>query len=150
MYWLNVVTIARKDLTVMMTRRSLRIALVVLPLGLALLFSQIIARGNFPVGGFFTPACFVRFGSKRRQLGRKRFTPDVERFTADCAMCRARHEQCTGHAGLLASDRVRRTTWKRGHCGQVTLHLSRTRLASMALRGKKECRMPIAGADHAH
>lgn len=48
MNWQNVVTIARKDLTVMMTRRSLRIALVVLPLGLALLFSQIIARGNIP------------------------------------------------------------------------------------------------------
>jgi ABC-2 type transport system permease protein len=48
MNWQNVATIARKDLTVMMTRRSLRIGLAVLPLGLAVLFSQIIARGNFP------------------------------------------------------------------------------------------------------
>jgi ABC-2 type transport system permease protein len=46
MNWQNVATIARKDITVMMTRRSLRIALAVLPLGLAVLFSQIIARGN--------------------------------------------------------------------------------------------------------
>jgi ABC-2 type transport system permease protein len=48
MNWQNVATIARKDLTVMMTRRSLRIGLAVLPLGLAVLFSQIIAHGNFP------------------------------------------------------------------------------------------------------
>jgi ABC-2 type transport system permease protein len=48
MNWQNVVTIARKDLAIMMTRRSLRIALVVLPLGLAILFSQIIARANIP------------------------------------------------------------------------------------------------------
>ncbi len=47
MNWQNVATIARKDLTVMMTRRSLRIALAVLPVGLAVLFSQIIARGSF-------------------------------------------------------------------------------------------------------
>jgi len=47
MNWQNVATIARKDLAIMMTRRSLRIALVVLPLGLAVLFSQIIAHGNF-------------------------------------------------------------------------------------------------------
>ena len=46
MNWQNVATIARKDITIMMTRRSLRIALAVLPLGLAILFSQIIARGN--------------------------------------------------------------------------------------------------------
>jgi ABC-2 type transport system permease protein len=46
MNWQNVATIARKDITIMMTRRSLRIALVALPLGLAVLFSQIIARGN--------------------------------------------------------------------------------------------------------
>ena len=46
--WQNVATIARKDLTVMMTRRGLRIGLAVLPLGLAVLFSQIIAHGNFP------------------------------------------------------------------------------------------------------
>ena len=48
MNWQNVATIARKDLTVMMTRRGLRIGLAVLPLGLAVLFSQIIAHGNFP------------------------------------------------------------------------------------------------------
>jgi ABC-2 type transport system permease protein len=48
MNWQNVATIARKDLTVMMTRRSLRIGLAVLPLGLAVLFSQIIAHGDFP------------------------------------------------------------------------------------------------------
>jgi ABC-2 type transport system permease protein len=48
MNWQNVVTIARKDLTIMMTRRSLRIGLVVLPLGLAILFSQIIAHANIP------------------------------------------------------------------------------------------------------
>ena len=46
MNWQNVATIARKDITIMMTRRSLRIALAVLPLGLAILFSQIIARGD--------------------------------------------------------------------------------------------------------
>jgi ABC-2 type transport system permease protein len=46
MNWQNVATIARKDITIMMTRRSLRIALVVLPLGLAVLFSQIIARSS--------------------------------------------------------------------------------------------------------
>jgi ABC-2 type transport system permease protein len=46
MNWQNVATIARKDIAIMMTRRSLRIALAVLPLGLAILFSQIIARGN--------------------------------------------------------------------------------------------------------
>lgn len=46
MNWQNVATIARKDITIMMTRRSLRIALIVLPLGLAVLFSQIISRGN--------------------------------------------------------------------------------------------------------
>ena len=48
MNWQNVTTIARKDLTVMMTRRALRIGLVVLPLGLAILFSQIVAHGSFP------------------------------------------------------------------------------------------------------
>ena len=48
MNWQNVATIARKDLAIMMTRRSLRIGLAVLPLGLAVLFSQIIAHGNFP------------------------------------------------------------------------------------------------------
>jgi len=48
MNWQNVATIARKDLTIMLTRRSLRIGLAVLPLGLAVLFSQIIARGDIP------------------------------------------------------------------------------------------------------
>jgi ABC-2 type transport system permease protein len=48
MNWQNVAAIGRKDITIMMTRRSLRIALVALPLGLAVLFSQIIARGNLP------------------------------------------------------------------------------------------------------
>jgi ABC-type Na+ efflux pump permease subunit len=43
----NVATIARKDLTIMTARRSLRIGLAVLPLGLAVLFSQIIAHANF-------------------------------------------------------------------------------------------------------
>jgi ABC-2 type transport system permease protein len=47
-HWQNAATIARKDLAVMMTRRSLRIGLAVLPLGLAILFSQIIAHGHFP------------------------------------------------------------------------------------------------------
>jgi ABC-2 type transport system permease protein len=47
MNWQNVATIARKDLTITMSRRALRIGLVVLPLGLSVLFSQIIARGNF-------------------------------------------------------------------------------------------------------
>jgi ABC-2 type transport system permease protein len=50
MNWQNVITIARKDLTIMMARRSLRIGLAVLPLGLAVLFSQIVAHGNFPAG----------------------------------------------------------------------------------------------------
>src|SRR5690348_16197837 len=50
MNWQNVATIARKDLTIMMSRRSLRIGMAVLPLGLAILFSQIIARGNIPAG----------------------------------------------------------------------------------------------------
>jgi ABC-2 type transport system permease protein len=48
MNWQNVATIARKDLTIMMARRSMRIALVTLPLGLAVLFSVIIGKGNFP------------------------------------------------------------------------------------------------------
>ena len=48
MNWQNVATITSKDLTIMMTRRSLRIGLAVLPLGLAVLFSQIIARASIP------------------------------------------------------------------------------------------------------
>jgi ABC-2 type transport system permease protein len=46
MNWQNVATIARKDITIIMTRRGMRIGLLVLPLGLAVLFSQIIAHGN--------------------------------------------------------------------------------------------------------
>jgi len=46
MNWQNVATIARKDLTIMLARRSLRISLAALPLGLAVLFSQIIAHGH--------------------------------------------------------------------------------------------------------
>jgi ABC-2 type transport system permease protein len=46
MNWQNVATIARKDMTIMLTRRGLRIALVILPLGLAIMFSQIIAHSN--------------------------------------------------------------------------------------------------------
>ena len=38
MNWQNVATIARKDLTIMMARRSLRIGIAVLPVGLAVLF----------------------------------------------------------------------------------------------------------------
>ncbi len=48
MNWQNVAAIARKDITIMMTRRGLRIGLAVLPLGLAILFSQIIAHANYP------------------------------------------------------------------------------------------------------
>ncbi len=48
MNWQNVATIARKDITIMLARRSMRIALVALPLGLAVLFGQIVAHSNFP------------------------------------------------------------------------------------------------------
>jgi ABC-2 type transport system permease protein len=48
MNWQNVATIARKDLTITLARRSLRIGLLALPLGLAILFSVIIARGKIP------------------------------------------------------------------------------------------------------
>ena len=48
MNWQNVATIARKDLTIMMARRGLRIGIAALPAGLAILFSQIIAHGNIP------------------------------------------------------------------------------------------------------
>ena len=48
MNWQNVATIARKDLMIMMARRGIWIGLTVLPVGLAILFSQIIAHGNFP------------------------------------------------------------------------------------------------------
>jgi ABC-2 type transport system permease protein len=49
MNWQNVATIARKDITIMMTRRGLRIGLVAMPLGLSVLFSQIVAHANYPV-----------------------------------------------------------------------------------------------------
>lgn len=48
MNWQNVTTIARKDITVMLTRRGMRIGLLVLPLGLAVLFSQIVAHASYP------------------------------------------------------------------------------------------------------
>jgi ABC-2 type transport system permease protein len=48
MNWQNVATIARKDLTIMMTRRGLRIGLAIFPLALGVGFSQIIAFGNIP------------------------------------------------------------------------------------------------------
>jgi ABC-2 type transport system permease protein len=47
MSWQNVATIALKDIRVMLMRRTMRIALVALPLGLAVGFSQIIAFGRF-------------------------------------------------------------------------------------------------------
>lgn len=47
MNWQNVATIARKDITIMLTRRGMRIGLLVLPLGLAVLFSQIVAHANY-------------------------------------------------------------------------------------------------------
>ena len=46
MNWHNVATIARKDITIMLTRRGMRIGILVLPIGLAILFSQIIAHAN--------------------------------------------------------------------------------------------------------
>lgn len=46
MNWQNVATIARKDMTIMLSRRALRIALVALPVGLAILFSTIIAHAH--------------------------------------------------------------------------------------------------------
>jgi len=48
MNWQNVATIARKDMTIMLSRRALRIALVALPVGLAILFSTIIAHAHIP------------------------------------------------------------------------------------------------------
>jgi ABC-2 type transport system permease protein len=48
MNWQNVATIARKDITIMMTRRGLRIALMILPLALAVGFSQIIRISDYP------------------------------------------------------------------------------------------------------
>jgi ABC-2 type transport system permease protein len=50
MNWQNVATIARKDLTIMMTRRGLRIGLAIFPLALGVGFSQIIAFAHFPAG----------------------------------------------------------------------------------------------------
>jgi len=46
--WRNVSAIAIKDIRIMLTRRSMRIALVALPLGLGVGFAQIIAFGHFP------------------------------------------------------------------------------------------------------
>ena len=48
MNWRNVSAIAIKDIRIMLTRRSMRIALVALPLGLGVGFAQIIAFGHFP------------------------------------------------------------------------------------------------------
>jgi ABC-2 type transport system permease protein len=48
MYWRNVATIARKDFDIMMARRGLRIGVMILPLALAVGFSQIIAFANYP------------------------------------------------------------------------------------------------------
>lgn len=48
MYWRNVATIARKDITIMMSRRGLRIGIVLLPLALAVGFSQIVAFAHYP------------------------------------------------------------------------------------------------------
>jgi ABC-2 type transport system permease protein len=48
MNWQNVATIARKDITIMLTRRGLRIALLLFPLALAVGFAQIIRFGNYP------------------------------------------------------------------------------------------------------
>lgn len=48
MNWQNVATIALKDIRVMLTRRAMRIALVALPLGLAVGFSQIVAFSHIP------------------------------------------------------------------------------------------------------
>ena len=48
MNWQNVATIARKDLTIMMTRRGLRIGLAIFPLALGVGFSQIIAFAHIP------------------------------------------------------------------------------------------------------
>jgi ABC-2 type transport system permease protein len=57
--WQNVATIAHKDITVMMSRRALRIGLLVLPLGLAALFSVIIGRGN--IGADLLPRTLSSF-----------------------------------------------------------------------------------------
>lgn len=48
MNWRNVATIARKDIDIMLTRRAMRIGIMVLPLGVAVGFSQIVAFGHFP------------------------------------------------------------------------------------------------------
>jgi ABC-2 type transport system permease protein len=49
--WQNVATIAIKDIRVMLMRRSMRIAIVALPLALGIGFSQIIRFGNIPASG---------------------------------------------------------------------------------------------------
>jgi ABC-2 type transport system permease protein len=48
MNWQNVATIARKDITIMMSRRGLRISIVTIPLAIAVGFAQIIRLGNYP------------------------------------------------------------------------------------------------------
>ncbi len=48
MNWQNVATIARKDMTIMMARRGLRIGLAIFPLALGVGFSQIIAFAHIP------------------------------------------------------------------------------------------------------
>jgi ABC-2 type transport system permease protein len=48
MNWQNVATIARKDITIMMSRRGLRISIVTVPLAIAVGFAQIIRLGNYP------------------------------------------------------------------------------------------------------
>jgi len=47
MNWQNVATIARKDITIMLTRRALRIALILFPLALAIGFAQIIRFSDY-------------------------------------------------------------------------------------------------------
>ena len=48
MNWQNVATIARKDITIMMSRRGLRISIVTVPLAIAVGFAQIVRLGNYP------------------------------------------------------------------------------------------------------
>jgi ABC-2 type transport system permease protein len=48
MNWQNVATIARKDITIMMSRRGLRMSIVTVPLAIAVGFAQIVRLGNYP------------------------------------------------------------------------------------------------------
>jgi ABC-2 type transport system permease protein len=50
MNWQNVATIARKDITVMLTRRGFRIAMPLFPLALGVFFAQIVAFSHFSAG----------------------------------------------------------------------------------------------------